>query len=461
MFPRLRHPRDLADPDLARARGESVRPDLLDELVETGRAVFGFFPDHYPYTINYPSVLERLESLPAGARVLDVGAGVSPLPIALARRDLLLECIDNSPSTRAMPVTAEWNEWGFFDYSVVDVRIQSHNLDVREHVSAQTYDRIYSVSVLAHMTRIEREETVELVSQWLRPGGRLLLAVDLLPKSDFLWNRSQGVEVESPLEHGTVDDLCRSVGRAGLRVTERKIRRTVFASRTDLLFLEAVRPALRSSGCRIYGAWTPPDLHELGVPSQSNSRSVSAAASRSRSVASSPPAPERGADRCHPHGGRPGCGRRGIASSPRSRSSPLQRQRGVRVHGTDRRCRSGDVAARSGACGRSNRSWQVAIVIPSLRSGARLQTAWLDFGERTGIPVVIDGAATSSRPPTDPTGSREASGRDEFSCNESIRDGEGGCVALTETGAVEQIGQVLNFGFSGSRDSATPSSTAS
>jgi hypothetical protein len=38
-------------------------------------------------------------------------------------------------------------------------------------------------------------------------GWRLLLAVDLLPKSDFLWNRSGGVEVEPPTEHGTVDDL--------------------------------------------------------------------------------------------------------------------------------------------------------------------------------------------------------------------------------------------------------------
>ena len=141
-----------------------------------------------------------------------------------------------------MPVTAEWNEWGFFDYSVVDVRIQSYHRDVREHVPAQPYDRIYSVGVLAHMTRSEREETVGLVPQWLEPGGRLLLAVDLLPKSDFLWNRSQGVEVEPQSSTAPSMTSCRSVDRAGLRVTERKIRRTVFASRTDLLFLEAVRP---------------------------------------------------------------------------------------------------------------------------------------------------------------------------------------------------------------------------
>ena len=237
-----RHPRDMDDADLARASTEAPRRDLLADLVATGRAVFGFFPSHYPHTLNYPWVLERLEPLPPGARVLDIGAGVSPLPIVLAQRGLQVECIDKSPTSRTMPVTAEWNEWGFFDYSAVDVRIQSYQREAREHVPAEPYDRIYSVS-LAHMTAAEREETVDLIPRWLKPGGRLLLAIDLLPKSDFLWNRSEGVEVEPPTEHGTVDDLFGSFDRAGLRVSERRIRRTVYASRTDLLFVEAVKPS--------------------------------------------------------------------------------------------------------------------------------------------------------------------------------------------------------------------------
>ena len=235
-----RHPRDMDDADVARARAEALRPDLLEQLVATGRAVFGFFTSHYPHTLNYAWALERLEPLGPGAHVLDVGAGISPIPIILSRRGILVETVDKSARIRTMPVGSDWDEWGFFDYSVVDARIRSYHRDVRDHVPAQPYDRIFSVGSLAHMTRAEREETVRLVSQWLEPGGRLLLAIDLLPKSNFLWNRSEGVEVESPTEHGTVDDLLASIEREGLRITESKVRRSVYTSRTDLLFVEAV-----------------------------------------------------------------------------------------------------------------------------------------------------------------------------------------------------------------------------
>ena len=186
------HPHDIAADQLERAIAEATRPDLLREVAATSRAVFGFFPNHYPYTLNYPWLLERLEPLPAGAHVLDIGAGVSPLPIVLANRGLRVDCVDNSEIVRQMPVEADWNEWGFFDYAVVDARIQSYHRDVREHMPAQPYDCIYSVSALAHMTRADREETVYLAARWLKPGGRLLVEVDLdpsdgLPVEPFGW----------------------------------------------------------------------------------------------------------------------------------------------------------------------------------------------------------------------------------------------------------------------------------
>ena len=93
----------------------------------------------------------------------------------------------------------------------------------------------------------------------------------------------------------------------------------------------------------------------------------------------------------------------------------------------------------------------VAIVIPVAPFGRPVpQTAWLEFRERTGIPVVIDGAATFET----------AAGQDRilgelpvamsFHATKAFATGEGGCVASTDTGVVEQIGQALNFGFSGS-----------
>ena len=102
---------------------------------------------------------------------------------------------------------------------------------------------------------------------------------------------------------------------------------------------------------------------------------------------------------------------------------------------------------------------EVAIVIPVAPFGRPVQQdPWLEFRERTGIPVVIDGAATFEA---------AADQREQvlgelpvamsFHATKAFATGEGGCVASTETGVVEQIGQALNFGFSGSRDSATPS----
>jgi len=102
---------------------------------------------------------------------------------------------------------------------------------------------------------------------------------------------------------------------------------------------------------------------------------------------------------------------------------------------------------------------EVAIVIPVAPFGRPVpQTAWLGFREQTGIPVVIDGAATFEAAASRP---ERILGKlpvaMSFHATKAFATGEGGCVASTDTGVAEQIGQALNFGFSGSRDSAIPS----
>lgn len=99
----------------------------------------------------------------------------------------------------------------------------------------------------------------------------------------------------------------------------------------------------------------------------------------------------------------------------------------------------------------------VGVVIPVAPFGRPVpQDAWLEFRERTDIPVVIDGAAMFESA----TEGKILGGLPvamSFHATKAFATGEGGCVASSDTGLVERIGQALNFGFYGSRDSATPS----
>jgi cyclopropane fatty-acyl-phospholipid synthase-like methyltransferase len=112
---------------------------------------------------------------------------------------------------------------------------------VAEFTPPAPFDAIYSISVLAHMTRAVREDTLRRCRDWLRPGGCLLFAIDVIPSSDFLWNRSEGLEVEPPIQHGTVVDVVEQLAELGFEINESKVVRGVYKSRTDLLFIHCTR----------------------------------------------------------------------------------------------------------------------------------------------------------------------------------------------------------------------------
>jgi cyclopropane fatty-acyl-phospholipid synthase-like methyltransferase len=238
----LTHPRDLSSADLELALSTARRGDILSCLVDTSRKAFGFFTSHFPHTINYPWISERLESLPPGAHVLDIGAGVSPLPLWLARRGCYIDTVDNHRVIRTLPVTNDWNEWGYFDYHRLHENITSHHRSVQEFEPAYAFDAIYSVSVLAHMSGQIRETTLRRCREWLGSGGTLLLAIDLIPFSDFLWNRSEGREVEPLSSHGAINDLVDQLKDLNFQIRQLELVRAVNRSRTDLLFVKANIP---------------------------------------------------------------------------------------------------------------------------------------------------------------------------------------------------------------------------
>ncbi len=101
----------------------------------------------------------------------------------------------------------------------------------------------------------------------------------------------------------------------------------------------------------------------------------------------------------------------------------------------------------------------IGLVIPVATFGRPVpQAPWQSFREKTGIPVVIDGAASFAG---------VANKADEFLGNilvalsfqatKCFATGEGGAVVSRATGLVVRAAQALNFGFSGSRDSRTAS----
>jgi len=102
---------------------------------------------------------------------------------------------------------------------------------------------------------------------------------------------------------------------------------------------------------------------------------------------------------------------------------------------------------------------EIGIVVPVAPFGRPVpQAGWQAFQKRTGIPVVIDAAASF-----DTVGSSPSEFLQDipvvfsFHATKSFGTGEGGCVVSTDCALVRRIGQALNFGFDTIRDSALAS----
>ena len=232
-------PPALSTEDLDRALAAAERPDLLQQLVDTSLRAFGFHTRHYPHTINYPWAVSRLEGLTVGSRILDFGAGVSPLPLYLAEKGMFVDCVDNSGFVRTLPADNDWNEWGFFDYGTLHQNLTAHNFSITDFEPWHKYDAIYSVCAIVHFPSPIREQTLRHCWAWLKAGGRLILAIDLIPGTDTLWNL--GGSEETPEQHGTYHDVEQQLRGLGFLITESLVQRKVDKSQTDLYFLVAIK----------------------------------------------------------------------------------------------------------------------------------------------------------------------------------------------------------------------------
>jgi 2-polyprenyl-3-methyl-5-hydroxy-6-metoxy-1,4-benzoquinol methylase len=210
--------------------------ERLKELVGFSRKTIGFFPRTVSRTHEYPWFVKHMLGC-AGKRVLDVGAGVCCLPFYLAERGARVTTVDNHAIQRNGQPPETWNEWGYFDYSAIDPRIKSVNADMRSFDDGDKYDIVYSVSVIEHMPASVRRAVIAQISRLLRPGGQLLLSLDLVPSTNFLWNYSEGAVVEDAGIHGSLDSIKDEIAACGVTIISESSLTRIPMHHTEIAYL--------------------------------------------------------------------------------------------------------------------------------------------------------------------------------------------------------------------------------
>ena len=224
--PATPHPRDLRAATLASVVDRHPDPLRLLALRLHGQRTLGFFPDHVPRLWEYPVAADLImEHLNVGSRLVDVGAGITPLAPFLTSQGYVVDTVDPSDIHRDWPPAQDWNEWGYLDYAAAGLGHRSWNSTLGELPESIVFDGAFSISVIEHIPATERRALLEAIATRLRPGGLVVLTVDLTRGSEDLWNRNMGVVVEKPGRHGTFRDVITEGNSAGFELVRKDIVR--------------------------------------------------------------------------------------------------------------------------------------------------------------------------------------------------------------------------------------------
>jgi hypothetical protein len=213
------HPRDFGSKTLEPLIERIPDPAALLTMRLSARKTTGFYPDHSPRLWEYPVVARLvMEHLDPGSRLVDIGAGVSPLAPFLSAHDYVVETVDPSDIRRDWHDHAEWNEWGFLDYADAGLASRSWNCTLDGLPSRPLLDGAYSVSVIEHVPAKQRRALLADLAARTRKDGLVVLTIDLQPGTDDLWNYNRGSLVDDPSRHGTFQSVIEECSRVGLEL---------------------------------------------------------------------------------------------------------------------------------------------------------------------------------------------------------------------------------------------------
>lgn len=217
---------DIGDDRLAGLLLRSEAPELLSSIVTLSRGLFGWFSRRATRADEYVWIIQKTGNS-AGKAIADIGAGVSPLPVYLAKTHHIIT-VDNCTEKRIMGRQAarNWNGWGFLDYGDISPGIQSINQEASSaNITAKSLDCVYSVSVIEHLHSRARRILWEAMWGWMKPDADLLLTMDLVPNTSLLWNADQGNQVEDPANHGDCATVVEELRKVGFSLMDLTIRR--------------------------------------------------------------------------------------------------------------------------------------------------------------------------------------------------------------------------------------------
>jgi 2-polyprenyl-3-methyl-5-hydroxy-6-metoxy-1,4-benzoquinol methylase len=231
---------DMEDELLARAIATSEERQRLVECCAISRSIFGWYTKHPSRIFEYPWLLARLDFDIAGRRIGDLGSGLAALPVALANRGADVHTVDSHRRQVTYEAADNANEWGYFDYSQVHPGVRSSNSELMlDTFKPNSFDAWYSVSVVEHMSAATRRRTLDIIARTLKPGGRLLLTLDLEKRSRDLWILNGGKVVEERSQHGTVDDIVKELRARGFAIGVDRVIPLPFSIPVDVGLLEA------------------------------------------------------------------------------------------------------------------------------------------------------------------------------------------------------------------------------
>lgn len=217
---------------------KNIDKDLLLETIIFSRNSFQWYTKHYPRLYEYPWLLEKLGRDLKGLKIADFGAGVTPLPLQLAQREAQVFTVDKHEIKRDIKTIDKANEWGFFDYSILDDNIISYNQALDNNTfEKNSLDVWYSISVVEHMPAVVRRAIFKIMADSLKANGRLFLTIDLVKDSTKLWNMAEGKIVEDEEEHGTLDSFIKELEVLGFKITEKEVYKMPKDEKVDIAMI--------------------------------------------------------------------------------------------------------------------------------------------------------------------------------------------------------------------------------